>query len=79
MEGGGRLAWLPPEEIYDYGFAMILYPTTLLFRAAHAIRAAAHDLRAGRPIDKDRAVDMQEFHKIVELKHWQEVEKRFQG
>ena len=33
MEGGGRLPWLPPGEIHGYGFAMILYPTTVLFRA----------------------------------------------
>src|SRR5205085_7128727 len=25
MEGGGQMAWLPPAEIFGYGFAMILY------------------------------------------------------
>jgi len=79
LENGGKTPWLPPDEMGDMGYTMLLYPTTILFRAAHAIRAAAQDLRAGKPIDKDQAVDMQEFHKIVELKHWQEVEKRFQG
>ena len=32
--------------------------------------------RRGR-IDKTQAVDMNEFEKIVELGHWQEIEKRF--
>src|SRR5205823_15083383 len=40
MEGGGQLPWLPPEEIYDYGFAMILYPTTVLLRLVQAINRA---------------------------------------
>src|SRR2546423_721953 len=37
MEGGGRLPWLPPEEIYSYGFAMILYPTTILFQLTRRV------------------------------------------
>src|SRR5205085_7721057 len=40
MEGGGQLGWLPPDEIFGYGFAMILYPTTVLFRATRAIELA---------------------------------------
>jgi hypothetical protein len=57
---------------------MLLYPTTILFRAAYAIRNAAEDLRAGRELDREQAVDMNDFEKIVELKHWQEIEKSLQ-
>jgi len=56
---------------------MLLYPTTLLFRAARALQRAAGDLRAGKPLDRDDAVDMKAFLKIVELDHWQEIEKEF--
>jgi hypothetical protein len=56
---------------------MLLYPTTLLFRAARALQQAAEDLRAGKPLDKDDAVDMKAFLKIVELDHWQGIEKKF--
>lgn len=78
LENGGKTPWLPPEEFGDMGFTMILYPTTLLFRLTYALRRAAQDLRAGKPIDKGEAVDMKEFEKIVELEHWQAIEKRFQ-
>ena len=79
LENGGKTPWLSPAEFADLGYTMVLYPTTILFRAAYAIRKAAEDLRAGRQIDKEHAVDMDEFEQIVELKHWQEIEKKFQG
>lgn len=77
MEGGGKLGWLPPEEIRGYGFQMILYQTTVLFRAARAIERALADLKAGRPMPEDDAVDLDEFEKIVGLPGWAQVEKRF--
>ena len=77
LENGGKTPWLPPEEFADMGFTMILYPTTILFQAARAIRRAAETLRAGKPMYEREAVDMETFEKIVELEHWQEVEKQF--
>ena len=77
LENGGKTPWLPPEQFADYGFTMILYPTTILFRITRAIQLAAKDLRAGRPLDRERSVDMDMFERIVELKHWQDIEKRF--
>ena len=50
MEGGGQLPWLPPEEIHGYGFSMILYPTTVLFRLTWAMERALAGLKAGRPM-----------------------------
>lgn len=79
MEGGGRLGWLPPAEIAGYGFAMILYPTTVLFRLARALEQALTDLAAGKPMRTNAAVDLDEFERIVGMPDWQAVEKRFQG
>jgi 2-methylisocitrate lyase-like PEP mutase family enzyme len=77
LENGGKTPWLAPEEFGDMGYTMILYPTTILFRAARALQRAAEDLRAGKPLDKNESVDMDEFLKIVELEHWQAIEKKF--
>lgn len=77
LENGGKTPWVSPSDFGKMGFSMILYPTTLLFRATRAIQRAAADLRAGKPLDKDDAVDMKTFEKIVELQHWQEIEKQF--
>jgi len=77
LENGGKTPWLSPEEFADFGYTMILYPTTILFRAARALQRAAEDLRAGKPLDRAESVDMDEFLEIVELKHWQQIEKKF--
>ena len=79
LENGGKTPWLSPEEFGGMGYTMLLYPTTILFRLTHAIREAAKDLRAGRPLKKEQSVDMDEFEEIVELQHWQGLEKRFQA
>jgi 2-methylisocitrate lyase-like PEP mutase family enzyme len=77
LENGGKTPWLAPKEFGKLGFSMILYPSTILFRAARAIQRAAEDLHAGKPLDKDDAVNMKSFLKIVELEHWQEIEKKY--
>jgi 2-methylisocitrate lyase-like PEP mutase family enzyme len=77
LENGGKTPWLPPEEFGDLGYTMLLYPTTILFRAARALQRAAEDLRAGKPLDPEQSVDMDEFLDIVELEHWQHIEKKF--
>src|SRR4051812_5952599 len=77
MEGGGRLRWLPAEEIYGYGFSMILYPTTVLFQLTRRVERALAGLKAGRPMPEGEAVDLDTFEEIVGLPGWAEVEKRF--
>lgn len=79
MERGGKLPWLPPDEIYSYGFPMIFYPTTVLFRVAKGIERALADLRAGRPLPAAHSTDLDEFEQIVGLPAWQTIEKKFAG
>jgi 2-methylisocitrate lyase-like PEP mutase family enzyme len=76
VEGGGRTPVLPPDELYRLGFAMVAYPTTLLFRVARAIEGALADLKVGRPAGKNDAVDFETFKDIVSLARWAEVERR---
>src|SRR5205085_11211241 len=70
MEGGGQLPWLPPEEIHDYGFQMILYPTTVLFQVARATERALAGLKAGKPMPAGAAVDLDTFEEIVGMPGW---------
>jgi 2-methylisocitrate lyase-like PEP mutase family enzyme len=75
VEGGGRTPVLPASELYRLGFAMVAYPTSLIFRVARAIENALADLKAGRPAGKD-GVDFETFKDITSLAHWAEVEQR---
>src|SRR6266568_3880864 len=76
VEGGGRTPILPPAELYRLGFAMVAYPTTLIFRVARTIETALADLKAGRPANKSAGVDFDTFKDITSLAHWADVEQR---
>ena len=77
FEGGGRTPWLPPGELHDLGFSMILFPTTLLFRVTRATERALADLKAGRPMPPEEGVDLETYEEIVGLPEWEEIEKEF--
>ena len=79
LEGGGKTPWFPPEKLCALGFSMVLYPTSVLFRVTHTIQRALEDIKQGRPMRKNEAVDMQTFEQIVGLERWAMVEQRFQG
>jgi hypothetical protein len=74
MEGGGVCPWLPPDEVKGYGFSMILYPTTVIFRAAKAIERALARLKAGKEMDEDDAFDREAFEEVVGMPEWAKIE-----
>jgi 2,3-dimethylmalate lyase len=76
LEGGGRTPVLPPPELYRLGFAMVAYPTSLIFRVARAIESALADLKAGRPASKNDGVDFDTFKDITSLARWAGVEQQ---
>jgi len=76
LEGGGVTPWAPPDELHAMGFNMVLYPTTLLFRQARAMRRALTDLKAGRPMPAEDSVTMFEFEKIVDIAYWKSIEEK---
>ncbi|HKP60257.1 MAG TPA: isocitrate lyase/PEP mutase family protein [Polyangiales bacterium] len=79
LEGGGRTPLLPPSELFRLGFAMVAYPTTLVFRVARTIQKALADLQAGRLDMTGEGVDFETFKDIVGFAPWAEVEDRFGG
>ena len=76
VEGGGRTPVLPPHELYRLGFAMVAYPTSLIFRVARTIENALADLRHGRPTGANDGVDFETFKDITSFGDWAEVEQR---
>jgi 2-methylisocitrate lyase-like PEP mutase family enzyme len=77
MEGGGQLPWLPPEEIYGYGFQMILYPTTVVLQVARAAERALRTLKAGRPMPEKDALNREAFEAVLGLPELTAFEKRY--
>jgi 2-methylisocitrate lyase-like PEP mutase family enzyme len=76
VEGGGHTPILPPAELARLGFAMVAYPTTLLFGVTRTIEQALADLKTGRPANSNAGVDFDTFKDIVGLADWAAVEER---
>ena len=70
MLEGGRTPLLPPRELKAMGFAMIAYPTTLIFRVARTVERALADLAAGRLALEGEGVDFAQFKAIVGFDEW---------
>lgn len=77
MEGGGRMPWVSPVEIHELGFAMIMYPTTILFQITRTIERALETLKTNKPMPSKESVDLDTFEDIVGLPSWKAIEEKF--
>lgn len=75
LEGGGKTPFLPPSEFWKMGFSMLLYPTTVLFQAAAAIRSALVRLSYGQPMLA--SYTLEEFEELLDLPKWRKIEESF--
>jgi 2-methylisocitrate lyase-like PEP mutase family enzyme len=76
VEGGGMTPVLPPAELYKLGFAMVAYPTTLIFRIARAMEEALAGLKSGEPMLANDCVGFDGFKDITNYAKWAEIEER---
>src|SRR5581483_8307323 len=74
MLEGGRTPLLAPAELYRLGYAMIAYPTTLIFRVARTMEKALANLKAGTLKLEGEGVDFEQFKEIVRFADWAAVE-----
>jgi 2-methylisocitrate lyase-like PEP mutase family enzyme len=77
MLEGGRTPLLPPAELFAMGFAMVAYPTSLIFRVAHTIEKTLADMKAGRLSLEGEGVGFDGFKTIVSYDDWAKVEDRY--
>jgi 2-methylisocitrate lyase-like PEP mutase family enzyme len=77
LVGGGRTPILPPAELARLGFAMVAYPTSLIFAVAHAMEKTLAELREGRLASAEQTLSFERFKDITGLAHWGEIEQRF--
>ncbi len=77
MLEGGRTPLLAPAELHAMGFAMVAYPTSLIFRVARTIERALADMRRGELRLENEGVDFERFKTIVGYPEWAAIEDRF--
>jgi 2-methylisocitrate lyase-like PEP mutase family enzyme len=79
LEGGGRTPWKDPKDFHAMGYTMLLYPTTVIFRVARAIQKAVEDLKAGREMPADDALNFEQYETLLGLPEWGAWEHEFVG
>ena len=72
----GATPMLSPTELGELGFAMVAYPTSLIFRVAHGMREALRAMRAGELTASPPELGFDEFKRIVGLDEWAAIEER---
>lgn len=72
----GATPLLSPVELGELGFAMVAYPTSLVFRVAGVMREALGAMRAGELAEAPPALGFEEFKKIVGFDAWAAIEAR---
>ena len=77
MLEGGRTPLTAPKDLYAMGFAMVAYPTSLIFRVARTIEKALADMQTGRLALEGEGVGFEAFKAIVGYDGWAEIEERF--
>jgi 2-methylisocitrate lyase-like PEP mutase family enzyme len=79
MLEAGRTPLLSPAELFRMGFAMVAYPTSLIFRVTRTIEKALAELKAGRLELAGEGVDFEAFKDVVGFAPWVDVEERYDG
>ncbi len=77
MVEGGRTPLLPVEELHAMGFAMVVYPCSLIFRVAHTIERALADIQAGTLDLENQGLGFDAFKERVGFAEWGAVEDKF--
>jgi 2-methylisocitrate lyase-like PEP mutase family enzyme len=77
MAEGGLTPILPPEELGEMGFSIIVYPASLLFRVTRAIQDALTAIKAGKLEPQPNPVTFKEITDIFGLSKWAAIDDRF--
>jgi 2-methylisocitrate lyase-like PEP mutase family enzyme len=75
LERGGKTPALKHREFQSLGFSMVLYPSTVIFQSAFAVRQALEALKANKPASPRKSFTMDEFEEILGLDHWKAIEQ----
>lgn len=77
MVEDGRTPLLPVRELHAMGFAMVVYPCSLIFRVARTIERALADIHAGTLDLDNQGLGFDAFKERVGFAEWGAVEDKF--
>ena len=74
---GGRTPILPPAQLNELGFNVIIYGISLILRIAKTMKDALEDFRSGEMKLWETGVGFDEYKQIVGFDEWAATEDRF--
>jgi 2-methylisocitrate lyase-like PEP mutase family enzyme len=78
MLEGGRTPLLPPSELEDLGFRIVIYGISPLMHAVRAIQEVLSSLSKGDISFAGGGVGFEEYKSIVGFDRWADIENRYQ-
>ncbi len=72
----GPLPFLKPLELAELGFAMVIYPTALIYRVAAAYAKFLAELKGGQ-VDESDAVSFEDWKRMMRFDDWADAESGF--
>jgi 2-methylisocitrate lyase-like PEP mutase family enzyme len=75
FEGGGKTPILKADELKQMGFAMILYPTSLVFRVAQALETALKAMVDQKLDEAGPIMSFDHFEQVIDLPEWKKIEQ----
>lgn len=79
MVEAGKTPYRSAAELQAFGFAIAIFPVSLLFAATHAVSRALDELRAhGKLVGETPAVDFSAFNELMGLKDYLHTARSFE-
>ena len=79
MVEGGKTPYCTADELQSMGFAIAIYPATLLFAATHAIEAALREIRSTGRINATALATFPQFNAVMGLDEYNELAVRLKA
>jgi 2-methylisocitrate lyase-like PEP mutase family enzyme len=78
LEGGDEVE-IKPDDLYNEGFRIVLYPTSILFRMVENIKDTLEKMLDYNLEDAPSLMTMDDFEKEIDIKKWESIEKRYEN
>jgi 2-methylisocitrate lyase-like PEP mutase family enzyme len=73
----GVTPYVPPEELDQMGFSVIICPGAILMGVLGAVRERAELLKAGKLDEAEKGGSLAGLHELVGINQWREIDEKF--
>ncbi len=75
----GVTPYVPPRELGEMGYSLIICPGAILMSVLNAARETAGLLMSGKLDEAEKGASLSDLHDLVGTSQWQKIDERFGG